>query len=78
MKWIRCTTCRARRPKSMPACPVCDGRAGAPPRFHEVERRERAAWERFWSQILIVEAAIGAVAALVVWLLSGGGGGVGG
>jgi hypothetical protein len=57
----------------MPRCPVCDGRAGALPRFDDLERRERAAWERFWSRILIAEAAVGALAALMIWLLGGGG-----
>ena len=74
MTWVRCTTCRARRREAMPRCPVCDGRAGAAPRFDDLERRERAAWERFWSKVLIVEAAIGAAAALVIWLVGSAGG----
>jgi hypothetical protein len=73
MTWVRCPTCRARRPHSMPQCPVCDGRAGAPPRFDEIERRERAAWDRVHLQLFLAEVGVVLILALVTWLLRGDG-----
>ena len=71
MTWVRCATCRARRPVSMPACPVCDGPAGAAPRFDELERRERAAWHRVELQLFVAEFVLLLVFSLVDWLLGG-------
>jgi len=75
MTWLRCPTCRARRPDSMPRCPVCDGRAGAPPRFDEIERRERAAWDRVHVQPFLAKVVVVLILALVTWLLRSRGGG---
>ena len=57
----------------MPQCPVCDGRAGAPPRFDEIERRERAAWHRVHVHPFLAEVVVVLILALVTWLLRSGG-----
>ena len=57
----------------MTQCPVCAGRAGVPVRFDEIDRRARAAWDQFYWLTLVVEAAIGGLAALIMWLIGGGG-----
>jgi len=55
----------------MPTCPVCDGPAGAAPRFDELERRERAAWHRVELQLFVAEFVLLLVFSLVDWLLGG-------
>ena len=46
MPLIQCPTCRARRPQTMPSCPVCDGRCGTGPALLTSEEREKAEFNK--------------------------------
>ena len=53
----------------MQACPVCEGPAGAPPRFDETEVAARREASKIWKWFVFVEVGTALIVCLLAWLL---------